>query len=66
MNKSEKKAILALALYHLEAINTINNGLNPKVEVHYGVLRSLVHYGFIQDFDYGKGILISDTWLSKQ
>lgn len=66
MNKSEKKGILTIALYHLEAITTINNGLNPRVEVHYGVLRSFIHYGFIQDFDYVKGILMDNTWLSKQ
>jgi hypothetical protein len=67
MNKGDKSAILNLAKMFLRAYTKLRNPEDPwenlgAYQANYDALRGFQHYGFIQDFDIDKGILMDEVW----
>lgn len=67
MNKSDKRAVLNLAIMFLKEYKRLRNPREPwgnleGYQANYDALRGFMYYNFIQDFDIDKGILLDNIW----
>jgi hypothetical protein len=66
MNKTEKAAILKIAKFHLSELSKLVSNKEPEQyktrQAHRDILQGFKFYGFIQDFNIDKGVLINTVW----